>query len=214
MRLPVELLDTIADNLTETADLRSLGLTCKYLAKSVLREKLFYHTISGSLDHSDLWIFLIMNPDISRHIRRLQVTKEDTSPNCKMRLQVDLCKNHPYSRPKNVLPLLWSYQLFARALFQMVNLKAFEWPLSRTPVFDANSDLGKDYPNLRILKRIFNAPIRISILTDDSYVSIFDIPVGHLYHIIIISMFLLNLIKCIDLTFDQLHQPIHHRPTG
>ncbi|GJJ10256.1 hypothetical protein Clacol_004482 [Clathrus columnatus] len=71
-----------------------------------------------------------MNPEISRHIRRLQVTK-----------------------PQNITPLLWSYQLLARALSQMVNLKALEWSINTTPVFDPNSDIGKDYPNLRILKR-------------------------------------------------------------
>ncbi|GJJ10754.1 hypothetical protein Clacol_004982 [Clathrus columnatus] len=178
MKLPVELLDTISDNLTETADLRSLGLTCKYLAKSILREKLFYHTISGSLNQRDLWIHLIMNPEISRHIRRLQITK-GTVPNPKMRLQVDLCKNHPYSRPENVEPLLWSYQLFARALCQMVNLKAFEWSFNKTPVFNANSDIGKDYPNLRVLKQVSNSSIPMHFLTGGSYISIFDIPTLH-----------------------------------
>ncbi|GJJ10756.1 hypothetical protein Clacol_004984 [Clathrus columnatus] len=153
MKLPTELLDTIADNVTETADLLSLGLTCKYLAKSIFHHKLFYHTISESWYQPNLWHHLITNPEISSHIRRLHITRG--APNRKMRLQVDLCKNHPYIRPENVEPRIWINQLLARALCQMVNLKALVWLFEETPILDANSDIGKDYPNLRILKQLF-----------------------------------------------------------
>ncbi|GJJ10785.1 hypothetical protein Clacol_005013 [Clathrus columnatus] len=181
MKLPAELLAAIADNVTGTSDLLSLGLTCKYLATTIFRFNLFYHTISGPLEQSSLWVYLIMNPRISRYIRRLQITKEEiANPKMRLRLPVDVGVNHPYKKPDNVVLLLWSYELFARALRQMVNLKAFEWSYNKTPIF-ANSGMGKEFSNLRILERVIQpqVPLNLSNASCD-YISLFDTPVDPL----------------------------------
>ncbi|GJJ10145.1 hypothetical protein Clacol_004371 [Clathrus columnatus] len=127
-----------------------------------------------------------MNPEISRYIRRLQITKGPTQwhvtpPNRKMRLSnltIDLGENHPFKKPENISPLVWSYQLFARALCQMDNLKALEWSCKTTPVLDANSDIGKACANQRILKQVLHSSNSMHPLTDSSYISIFDTPLS------------------------------------
>ncbi|GJJ15500.1 hypothetical protein Clacol_009778 [Clathrus columnatus] len=154
MKLPVELLDIIIDNITETSTLFSLGLTCKHFAGVILPNHLLYHTICGRVEQTQLWNYLVLNPNVCRYIRRLEVTE---MYNPTMRLSSHIYDIDP-PQPGNLSPLLWSYELIARALHQMINLKALEWNNAETPIFHAESDIGKKFSNLCFLGRMPGSP--------------------------------------------------------
>ncbi|GJJ10778.1 hypothetical protein Clacol_005006 [Clathrus columnatus] len=81
-----------------------------------------------------------------------------------------------YKKPKNIPFPLWSYELIGRALRQMVNLRALEWLPNSTPLFDAESNMAKQYSNLHALDPVHTSGDLCSLRKDRPYVSIFDTP--------------------------------------
>ncbi|GJJ10779.1 hypothetical protein Clacol_005007 [Clathrus columnatus] len=149
MKIPIELVHSVVDNVTETSDLISFGLTCKSFAAIVFPTHLMYHSICGYVHGTNLWIHLNQNPKYCRYIRRLKIKDyeiKDDPP--KMRLthfDVDLTDNQ-YKTPKDKPWLLWLYELIGQNIVSDAFAEEFvsrgRWPKLRTLSLSISEDPG------------------------------------------------------------------------
>lgn len=182
LKVPLELLDIIIGHITETSDLLSFGLTCKFVADIIFPYHLHYHTISAPIRKSHLWTFLSLNPRLCRYIRRLEVIDFH---NPKMRLS-----DTEYEETKDVHPVptdsssavLWSYEAFFRALREMINLKVFKWLHNETPILHSEGSIAKELPNLNFRGRMSGSPFSFRDIVPGHYASIFDTSVGRVFY--------------------------------